>query len=100
MNPDNDLYLSVVSAWELTAKYSNGRLSLPEPAHTYIPGRCIHYDIATLPFTEAAVWHLPDLPHIHRDPFDRMLVCQALAHGLVILSPDLHIRRYGAPVLW
>src|ERR1035438_148657 len=99
-DPNSELYLSAVSAWEITAKNVMGRLPLPASPVAFIRECCTHYDIATLPFTEEAVWQLPNLAHIHRDPFDRMLVCQALAHGLVILSPDQHIRRYGAPVLW
>jgi PIN domain nuclease of toxin-antitoxin system len=99
-DPANELYFSAVSVWEITAKNAVGRLPLPATPVTFIRECCAHYDINTLPLTDEAVWQLPNLPHIHRDPFDRMLVCQALAHGLVILSPDEHIRRYRAPVLW
>jgi PIN domain nuclease of toxin-antitoxin system len=100
LDSENVLYLSAVSAWELTAKHANGKLPLPAAPAVFIRECCEHYDIDTLPLTDEAVWQLPVLPPIHRDPFDRMLVCQALAHGLVILTPDENIRKYTAPVLW
>jgi PIN domain nuclease of toxin-antitoxin system len=99
-DPNSDLYLSAVSAWEITAKNVMGRLPLPASPVAFLRECCEHYSIMSLPLTQEAVWQMPNLANIHRDPFDRMLVCQALAHGLVILSPDPHIRRYRAPVLW
>src|SRR5437588_6932575 len=86
---DNELYLSVVSVWEIALKHRS--LLLPEPAATYIPSRRAHYGIASLELTEEAIWQLPKLPTIHRDPFDRILICQAIVHGLIILTPDEHI---------
>jgi PIN domain nuclease of toxin-antitoxin system len=90
----------VVSAWEIASKYNAGRLSLPEPPATYIPGWRAHYGIQSLELTEDAVWQLPKLPPIHRDPFDRVLLCQAIVHGLIILTPDEHISSYPVRVMW
>jgi PIN domain nuclease of toxin-antitoxin system len=100
VDPDSELYLSVVSAWELASKHNAGRLPLPEPAATYIPGRRAHYGIVSLELTEEAIWQLPKLPPIHRDPFDRILICQAIVHGLIILTPDEHITQYPVRVMW
>jgi PIN domain nuclease of toxin-antitoxin system len=100
IDPDNELYLSVVSVWELASKYNTGRLSLPEPPATYIPSRRAHYGIVGLDLTEEAIWQLPKLPPIHRDPFDRILICQAIVHGLIILTPDEHIKKYPVRVMW
>ena len=56
--------------------------------------------VESLPLGEDAVLMLPGLPDIHKDPFDRMLVCQALAHGLSLLTPDPLIRQYPVPIIW
>jgi PIN domain nuclease of toxin-antitoxin system len=97
---DNDLYLSVVSAWEIALKQVAGRLPLPQPAAQYVPSRREANGIASLDLSEEAVLQLPKLPPLHTDPFDRMLICQAIAHGLAILTPDACIARYPVRVLW
>jgi PIN domain nuclease of toxin-antitoxin system len=97
---DNDLYLSVVSAWEIALKQVAGRLPLPQPAAQYVPSRREANGIASLDLSEEAVLQLPKLPPLHTDPFDRMLICQAIAHGLAILTPDEWIARYPVRVLW
>ena len=97
---DNELYLSVVSAWEIALKQGAGRLPLPEPAALYVPRRREANGITSLVLSEEAVLQLPKLPPLHADPFDRMLICQAIAHGLAILTPDEWIARYPVRVLW
>ena len=97
---DNDLYLSVVSAWEIALKQVAGRLPLPQPAAQYVPSRREANGIASLDLSEEAVLQLPKLPPLHTDPFDRMLICQAIAHGLAILTPAACIARYPVRVLW
>ena len=97
---DNELYLSVVSAWEIALKQVTGRLPLPELAAQYVPRRRQANGIASLDLSEEAVLQLPKLPPLHADPFDRMLICQAIAHGLAILTPDEWIVRYPVRVLW
>ena len=97
---DNELYLSAVSAWEIALKHLAGRLPLPEPAALYVPRRREANGIASLDLSEEAVLQLPKLPPLHTDPFDRMLICQAIAHGLAILTPDEWIARYPVRVLW
>ena len=98
-NPANDAYLSVVSAWEATIKFQLGKLPLPEPPLSYFPSRRASHRIVSLELTEAAEQRLTGLPPIHRDPFDRMLVCQALEHGLTLVTDDPKIGFYAAPVL-
>src|SRR6266852_601528 len=87
-DPGNEVHLSAVSAWEITVKYSLGRLPLPESPERFVPAQRKRHGIEPLPLDEEAALHLTRLPTFHKDPFDRMLVCQALVHGLVILSPD------------
>jgi len=96
----NDVYLSSVSAWEIAVKHALGRLPLPEPPHRYVPAQRRARGIEPLALDEEAALHLARLPAIHRDPFDRMLVCQALVAGLMLVTPDPDILRYPVRTLW
>ena len=100
LDTENDLYLSAISAWEITLKYMAGKLLLPEPAAQYVPSRREPNGITSLELTEEVVLQLPKLPPLHADPFDRMLVCQAIVHGLTILTPDEWITQYPVRVMW
>jgi PIN domain nuclease of toxin-antitoxin system len=97
---ENELYLSAVSVWEIAVKWAARRLALPEEPAIWIPRRRAENGIETLPVTEEAATQLPKLPPLHRDPFDRMLVCQAITEGLQIVSPDPLIRQYPVRVFW
>lgn len=99
-DPSNEVYLSSASVWEITIKHQSGRLLLPEPPHILIPAERRLRGIAPLPVDEDAVYQLPKLPPLHRDPFDRILVCQAIAHSLAILTPDPLIHQYPVRVVW
>jgi PIN domain nuclease of toxin-antitoxin system len=99
-DPSNEVYLSAASVWEITIKHQSGRLPLPEPPDTLIPAERRLRGIAHLPIDEDAVYQLPKLPPLHRDPFDRILVCQAIAGSLAILTPDPLIRQYPVRVIW
>ncbi len=96
---NNEVYLSVVSVWEATVKYQLGKLPLPQSPETYLPAQRQHHQIASLSLDETSVTQLASLPALHRDPFDRMLICQALAHGLVLVTVDAAITAYAVPVL-
>jgi len=96
----NELYLSVVSAWEIAVKYAAGRLSLPEQPGKYISGRRSLNGIVALPLREGDVFQVTKLPPIHQDPFDRLLVCQAISHGMAMVTPDEQIAQYPVRVLW
>jgi PIN domain nuclease of toxin-antitoxin system len=94
------VFLSPVSGWEIAVKHALGRLQLPAPPHTYVPRLRDQHGIFPLPLEEEAALHVGKLPDLHRDPFDRMLVCQAIVHGLVVLSPDEEITQYAVRSLW
>lgn len=98
--PENEVYLSSVSTWEIAVKHELGRLRLPEPPETYIPALRQRHGVAPLALSEEATLHLGRLPALHRDPFDRMLVCQAIVEGLVLLTPDPAITRYPIRSMW
>jgi PIN domain nuclease of toxin-antitoxin system len=97
--PDNEIYLSAVSVWEVIVKYQLGKLPLPEHPETYLPKQRDRHQIASLSLDENSVVQLAELPPLHRDPFDRMLICQALQNGLTIATVDSAVRAYPVSVM-
>ena len=97
-DPENLVYLSVASAWEIVVKHGLGRLPLAEPAEIYIPKERDKHRILPLELNEPAVLALRRRPDLHADPFDRILVCQAITLGMVLLTPDEQVQAY--PVNW
>ena len=95
----NEVYVSVVSLWEALVKHRLGKLPLPVPPESYLPTQRTRHQMASLSLDEASVRRLATLPSAHRDPFDRMLVCQALEHGLTIVTVDPVFGAYPAPIL-
>ncbi len=100
MDPDNDAYLSVASTWEIAIKYGIGKLILPDPPQKYIPSQRRRHEISSLPLDEDATLYLPKLPDLHRDPFDRILICQTIVSGLLIVTPDELITQYPLRSAW
>ncbi len=99
-SPENSVYLSSVSVWEIAVKHAMGKLPLPEKPSVFVPEqRELHY-IESLPLYERASFRLNELPQIHRDPFDRMLICQAVEEDLIFLPPDPLIRQYPVQTVW
>lgn len=99
-DPGNEVYFSSLSAWEIAIKHRLGRLPLPEPPPRFITSRRVWLQLQPLAFDEDAAAHDTLLPPLHRDPFDRGLVSQAILKGLTIVTPDPGIARYPAPTLW
>lgn len=98
-DPDNEVYLSAISVWEILVKYQLGKLPLPEHPETYLPKQRDLHQILSLALDENTVIQLAKLPPLHRDPFDRMLVCQALQNGLTIATVDAAVRAYPVSTL-
>ena len=96
----NEIYLSAASSWEIVIKYGLGRLYLKEPPSSFIPSQRRMHRIASLPISEEATMHVGKLPLLHRDPFDRVLIAQAIAEDLTIVTPDRVMREYPVSVLW
>ena len=96
----NQLFFSAVSAWEISVKHSRGSLSLPASPREYVTGCRAASGIISIRFREDDAFHLSKLPAIHKDPFDRMLICQAIARGLTILTPDENIAKYPVLTSW
>jgi PIN domain nuclease of toxin-antitoxin system len=97
---DNKVYLSAASIWEIAIKYSQGRLPLPVPPHTLVAEERSRRGLTSLAIDEESALHIAKLPPLHGDPFDRLLVSQAIVHGMTILTPDPILARYPARTLW
>lgn len=100
LDRNNERYLSAASAWEIAIKYATGRLSLSEKPDVLIPRVREASAIESLEIDEESALRAGRLPALHSDPFDRMIVAQAIVHGMTILTPDPEIERYGVRVLW
>jgi len=98
--PSNDVFLSAVSVWEIVTRHQAGRLPLPEPPDRLIPTERSLRGVTPLPFDEESALQGTRLPPLHRDPFDRMLIAQAIALGLAIVTPDPAITQYPVRVIW
>ena len=99
-NVDNAVYLSVISAWEMIIKYQLGKLPLPRDPMNFIEIQRQLHHIESLSLDESSVSQLIKLPALHRDPFDRILICQAIEKDLIILTPDPWIQQYPVRTLW
>jgi PIN domain nuclease of toxin-antitoxin system len=100
VDPANEVFLSAVSCWEIVTKWKGGRLVLAEPPDRFVPEQRQARGIADLPLDEQSALYSTRLPTRHRDPFDRMLVSQAIVHGLTIATPDELVAQYPAPTIW
>ena len=92
----NEALLSAAVVWEVAIKRSLGKLDAPEGFASTL----IQAGARPLPVTLDHAAAVEDLPWHHRDPFDRMLVAQALAEGAAIVSADPNIHSYGVPMVW
>jgi PIN domain nuclease of toxin-antitoxin system len=99
-DPDNLLILSVVSVWEMQIKFKLGKLTFQTPLKTTIQEHQKNNNLNVLPVTLTHVLELDSLPLHHKDPFDRLLVAQAVAEDAVLLSRDPAISKYVANVMW
>jgi len=99
-SPENEVFLSSVSFWEINVKYQLGKLPLPESPRHYIPKQREAHGIESLALGEADIMHLLVLPSVHKDPFDRMLICQAVEGNMTLLTPDPLIQDYPVKTAW
>jgi PIN domain nuclease of toxin-antitoxin system len=93
---EHELLFSAASVWEIAIKVRAGKLHLPEPVSRYVPSRMQSSGVAALAVTHAHASGVADLPGHHRDPFDRLLIAQALAERVPILSSDAQLDAYDA----
>jgi len=96
----NTLLLSVASAWEIQIKLQLGKIKLNLPLAQIIDGQKQANNLEVLPVTLAHVLTLETLPAHHKDPFDRLLVAQALSENLRLISSDPVLAKYPVEILW
>ncbi len=94
--PRTIAHVSVASVWEAAIKVERGKLAAPAG----LPGEISRRGLRWLQITPEYAWAARDLPHLHGDPFDRLLVAQALAEDLPVVTADPVFARYGVDVLW
>jgi PIN domain nuclease of toxin-antitoxin system len=99
-DPDNEVFVSVASAWEIIIKARSGKLILPESPELYIPRRIAHYGFQLLPIDIQHVLQLWVLANHHRDPFDRIMIAQSQVEQLSIITSDQIIPQYPVQVIW
>ena len=100
LDNDNELLLSAVSGFEIAVKYGLGKLKLSEPHIIFMRRRIDNNNLLELPITMEHTTHLQDLPPHHRDPFDRLLVAQAMVEGLPLLTTDKQLTVYPIECIW
>lgn len=100
LNPENEVFLSAISVWEIARKHAAGALKLHARPEVLIPAVREASGIQSLPLTEEDSLRAEKLPMIHKDPFDRMLIAQALVRGMVIVTSDRQFADYPIRVLW
>jgi PIN domain nuclease of toxin-antitoxin system len=100
-DPENQLFVSAASAWEIALKAAGRKLSLPISPEAWWRRALVHHDLEELPITSRIAIAAAALEAIHNDPFDRVLVATAAQYDLRILSPDRVISRYrNVGVVW
>jgi len=98
-DPENQLFLSAASSWEIAIKYALGKLPLPLPPMEYVLSRMATSGTSPLPIQHSHMLYAGSLPLHHADPFDRLLIAQAQLEGLKILTADSQIAAYEVDLL-
>jgi PIN domain nuclease of toxin-antitoxin system len=96
----NEVFLSVAVAWEILIKTALGRMSVSRSVESLIRDAVLDNQFLVLPIQLNHTLAVAELPPIHQDPFDRILVSQAICEELVIVTRDALIRDYGVPTAW
>lgn len=99
-NPENECLVSLVSAWEMSIKTSLGKLKLAQPVRRYIDEHVMANDFRYLEIRMPHIGRVETLPSHHGDPFDRLLIAQALEEKLPIATADTVFRKYGVKRIW
>jgi PIN domain nuclease of toxin-antitoxin system len=97
---NNELFIGATSIWEIILKWSAGKLALPNAPTDFVAAVRTKSNIETLALVESAVLQAAKLPPLHKDPFDRILIAQAIEHGLTLATPDPLIRQYAVRTIW
>ena len=98
-NPENEIYISSVSLWEIALKVSLGKLDLRLPLDEFFMN-IRSRDFTFLQIEDEYLNRLLGLPFVHKDPFDRLIISSALAEGLTIMTTDENIKKYDVSCIW
>lgn len=97
---EHEIYLSIASAWEMQIKAQLGKLDLAMPIEVLVSKNRQENDIYLLPIDLSHIAQLEKLPPHHKDPFDRMIIAQAMVEEFTIISIDGVFTDYAVPVIW
>jgi PIN domain nuclease of toxin-antitoxin system len=98
-NGREEVYFSAASAWELSIKARLGKLNLPAPPGQCIPAFIARQGLRPLPVTHLHAVKVYDLPLHHEDPFDRLIIAQAIVEQMTVLTSDRAFRKYPVNVM-
>jgi PIN domain nuclease of toxin-antitoxin system len=96
---DTAVLLSAASSWEIAIKHRLGKLTLPAPPREFVPDRLRRSGVLPLAIEHDHVLRVSELPDHHRDPFDRLLIAQALAMDLRLVTSDRQLDAYDVDIL-
>lgn len=96
----NEVFVSAASVWEIAIKRQLGRLEFPRDIEDFLPERMAERSLLALPVLMPHVIQVASLPDVHRDPFDRLLIAQAIVEGLRLVTADRVLRKYAVQVVW
>ncbi|MEI8244113.1 MAG: type II toxin-antitoxin system VapC family toxin [bacterium] len=99
-NPDASSLLSHVSILEITLKWTSGKIGLPVPPRQWIGEQVATWRIELLQITPDDIYRASELPRVHADPFDRLLVATALGRRISLITPDEWLKQYPVHCLW
>lgn len=97
---ENEIFLSAVSGWEIAIKYQIGKLRLAENPDIYIPRQVVENSLEVLPIQMNHAINVSNLPDIHNDPFDRLLISQSQIENLPLITNDEKIKKYSINTIW
>lgn len=96
----NELLFSVASGWEMATKIGLGKLTVTGNLGSFLSERLTENAMEVLPVSLSHAVGVTELPHHHRDPFDRLLMAQASVEGIPLLTADPHLSQYPVEVIW
>jgi len=99
LDKGNEIYFSIVSAWEISIKSSIGKLILSLPVHEFLQKQIVVNELSVLPIGLRHVTKVADLPFHHKDPFDRLLIAQAITEDMSIISSDPVFHHYSVKIV-
>jgi PIN domain nuclease of toxin-antitoxin system len=100
LDTNNQLFFSAASYWEICIKSSLGKLTLSPAWRQLFDQEMLANQVQWLPIEKSHCWQLLQLPFLHRDPFDRLLIAQAQVEGMTLLSSDAQFQHYAVTILW